>query len=162
MFVFRIMSQRRTQRNPNPRRTTNVPPPPISIPHGTMQPAIDTPNSTTTIAIVPTSSTPIIVMPVNPTLEEIIGISNVVLNLIDNPVIEDFGRDKDLKNLLKNLQPKAFTREGTNVPKILEGWIMSMDDYFALAGYNTLAQGIMGRTKLEGSAKLWWKLHCQA
>ena len=39
---------------------------------------------------------------------------------------------------------------------------MSMDDYFPLAGYNTLAQGIMGRAKLEGSAKLWWKLHCQA
>ena len=36
-----------------------------------------------------------------------------------------------------------------------------MDDYFALAGYNAVAQGIMGRAKLEGSAKLWWKLHCQ-
>ena len=37
-----------------------------------------------------------------------------------------------------------------------------MEDYFALAEYNTLAQGIMGRAKLDGSAKLWWKLHCQA
>ena len=36
-----------------------------------------------------------------------------------------------------------------------------MDDYFALANYNFIAQGIMGRAKLEGSAKLWWKLHCQ-
>ena len=36
-----------------------------------------------------------------------------------------------------------------------------MDDYFALAIYNPIAQGIMGRAKLEGSAKLWWKLHCQ-
>ena len=36
---------------------------------------------------------------------------------------------------------------------------MSMDDYFALAGYNSLAQGIMGRAKLEGSTKFWWKLH---
>ena len=36
-----------------------------------------------------------------------------------------------------------------------------MDDYFALANYNSIAQGIMGRAKLEGSAKLWWKLHCQ-
>ena len=51
--------------------------------------------------------------------------------------------------------------EGNNIPKILKEWIMSMDDYFALAGYNTVAQGIMGRAKLEGSAKLWWKLHCQ-
>ena len=34
-------------------------------------------------------------------------------------------------------------------------------DYFALENYNSIAQGIMGRAKLEGSAKLWWKLHCQ-
>ena len=47
---------------------------------------------------------------------------------MDKLAIKDFGRDKYLKNLLKNLQPKAFTREGTNVPKILEEWIMSMDD----------------------------------
>ena len=38
---------------------------------------------------------------------------------------------------------------------------MTMDDYFALAKYNTLVQGIMGRAKLEGPAKVWWKLHCQ-
>ena len=36
-----------------------------------------------------------------------------------------------------------------------------MDDYFALANDNPIAQGIMGRARLEGSAKLWWKLHCQ-
>ena len=36
-----------------------------------------------------------------------------------------------------------------------------MDDYFALANYNSIAQCIMGRAILEGSAKLWWKLHCQ-
>ena len=36
-----------------------------------------------------------------------------------------------------------------------------MDDYFALANYNPIAQGIMGRAKLEESATLWWKLHCQ-
>ena len=36
-----------------------------------------------------------------------------------------------------------------------------MDDYFALANYNSIAQGIMGKAKLEGSAKLWWKLHYQ-
>ena len=38
---------------------------------------------------------------------------------------------------------------------------MTMDDYFSLAKYNTIAQGIMIRAKLEGLAKLWWKLHCQ-
>ena len=65
-----------------------------------------------------------------------------------------------MKNLLKTLQSKAFTGEGNNVPKILEEWIMSMDDYFAPASYNATAQGIMGKAKLEGLAKLWWKLHC--
>ena len=74
--------------------------------------------------------------------------------------IEEFGKGKDLKNLLKDLQLKALTREGNNVPKILKECIMSMDDYFPLASYNTLAQGIMGKAKLEGSTKLWWKLHC--
>ena len=73
---------------------------------------------------------------------------------------EDFGRDKDLKTLLKHLQPKAFKAEGADIPKILEEWIISMDDYFALANYNSIAQGIMGKAKLEGSAKLWWKLQC--
>ena len=38
---------------------------------------------------------------------------------------------------------------------------MSMEDYFALAEYNSIAQGILGRAKLGGPAKLWWKLHCQ-
>ena len=87
--------------------------------------------------------------------------------LVNNPVAEsstlskDFGRDQNLKNLLKSLQPRIFTGEGNNVPKILEEWIMSMEDYFALAEYNLVAQGIMGRAKLGGLAKLWWKLHCQ-
>ena len=74
---------------------------------------------------------------------------------------EDFGRDKDIKNILKTLQPKAFSGEGPDVPKDLEEWIISMEDYFDLAGYNALAQGIMGRAKLDGAAKLWWKLSCQ-
>ena len=88
--------------------------------------------------------------------------------LVNNPVAEssslseDFGRDQNLKTLPKSLQPRIFPGEGNNVPKILEEWIMSMEDYFALAKYNTVAQGIMGRAKLGGPpAKLWWKLHCQ-
>ena len=36
-----------------------------------------------------------------------------------------------------------------------------MEDYFALAKYNNLAKGIMGRAKLEGPAKLWRKLNCE-
>ena len=76
-------------------------------------------------------------------------------------LVEDFGRDKDLKNLLRNLLPKAFTGDGEDVPKLLEEWILSMEDYFSIAQYNSLAQGLMGRAKLDGPAKLWWKLHCQ-
>ena len=83
-----------------------------------------------------TTTTPINAMAANPTIAATFGSSNLVLDLTDYPALEDFGRDKDLKNLLKNLQHKAFTREGTNVPKILEEWIMSMDDYFYLASYN--------------------------
>ena len=37
-----------------------------------------------------------------------------------------------------------------------------MEDYFALAKYNPIAQGIMGKAKFTGSAKLWWKLNCQS
>ena len=71
-------------------------------------------------------------------------------------------RDKDLKNLLKSLQPKNFSGKGDNVSSILEEWIIKMEDYFALAKYNVVAQGIMGKAKLFNSAKLWWKLNCQS
>ena len=100
-------------------------------------------------------------MATNPTLVTALGSSSLIPTQMDNPTIEDFGRDKDIKNFLKNLQPKAFTGEGKNIPKVLKEWIMSMANYFALASYNAAAQGIMGRAKFEGSAKLWWKLHCQ-
>ena len=78
-------------------------------------------------------------------------------NNINPPVPEgtkggkDFGRDKDIKNLLKTLQPKAFTGEGFDVPKDLEEWIMSMEDYFDLAGYNAVVQGIMDEPSYGGS-----------
>ena len=36
-----------------------------------------------------------------------------------------------------------------------------MDGYFQLAGYNDIAKGILGRAKLDGSAKTWWKSSCQ-
>ena len=107
--------------------------------------AIGTPNSTDT-AVVVTS------IPTNPTIVASPRSSNLILDSIDSSSLKDFGKDKDMKNLLKTLRPKAFTREGTNVPKTLEEWIMSMDDYFALAGYNATAQGIMGKAKLEGLA----------
>ena len=93
----------RNQANPNPRKTTNVPPPNISIPNkGTPQPTVGTPSSTTTVA-------PVNAIAANPTLAATLGNLNLVLNQVDNPAVKDFGRDKDLKNLFKNLQPKALT-----------------------------------------------------
>ena len=98
------MSQRRTQGNPNFKRAANVPPLAVSIPNVNIpQLVVGTPNSTTTTVPVPATSTPISVIPINPTLVATLGSSNLVLNSIDNLAIEHFGRDKDLKNLLKNL-----------------------------------------------------------
>ena len=150
------MSQRKTRGNPNLRRTTRVPPTIAGTPTEDIpQPAVGTPNSTATATVVTA-------IPTNQMVTSSPGSSNLLLDSIESSNLKDFGKDKDMKNLLKTLQPKAFRGEGTNVPKTLEEWIMSMDDYFTLAGYNATAQGIMGRAKLEGSAKLWWKLHCQA
>ena len=68
---------------------------------------------------------------------------------------EDFGRDKDLKTLLKTLQPKNFSRKEDNVFGTLEEWIIEMEDHFTLASYNLVAQGIMDRAKLTRLAELW-------
>lgn len=65
-----------------------------------------------------------------------------------------------MKTLFKGIQSKAFKGEGEDVPRELKEWLMAMDDYFALTGYNILAQGLLGRAKLDGKAKLWWKLQC--
>ena len=56
------------------------------------------------------------------------------MNLIPlaTKVAEDFGRDHNLKSLLKTLQPKAFSGVGKNVPNTLEEWIVEFEDYFAL------------------------------
>ncbi|MCO5601287.1 hypothetical protein L7F22_055406 [Adiantum nelumboides] len=37
-----------------------------------------------------------------------------------------------------------------------------MEDYFDLAEYNFVAKGIMGRAKIKGPAKTWWKLNCKS
>ena len=108
------MSMQRTQGNPNPKRTVNVQPPNVSIPNeGAPQPTVGTPSSTTTAA-------PVSALAANPPLAATLGSPSLALNQVANLAIEDFGRDKDLKNILKNLQPKAFTRQGNNIPKILE------------------------------------------
>ena len=77
-------------------------------------------------------------------------------------LVEDFGRDKDIKLLLKTIQPKPFSGDGIDVRKVLDKWIMAMEDYFALVGYNDLSKGIMTRAKINGAAKTWWKLNCQS
>ena len=158
------MSQRKTKGNPNFGRKDNAPT--LAVNNSTLVAntptmAANLPYSATAAATTPMSSTPEVTSPKTH--------ANVAIpkssNLLDTPMEvakkEDFGRDKDLNTLLKHLQPKAFKGEGADIPKILEEWIISMDDYFALANYNSIAQGIMGKAKLEGSGKLWWKLHSQ-
>ena len=78
-----------------------------------------------------------------------VGTAPSVADMVSE-LVEDFGKDKDLRNL-KSLQPKPFTGEGANVPKILEEWIITIEDYFQLAGYNEVAKGILARAKLDGS-----------
>lgn len=52
--------------------------------------------------------------------------------VIDNVMeSKEFGRDKDLKALLKTLQPKYFMGEGFDVPKDLEEWISAVEDYLS-------------------------------
>lgn len=75
---------------------------------------------------------------------------------------EDFRRDKDLKTLLKSIQPETFSGESSNVASTLKEWIIAMDDYFSLAEYNFIAQGIRAQAKFTESEKMWWKLNCQS
>ncbi|MCO5548838.1 hypothetical protein L7F22_002300 [Adiantum nelumboides] len=75
---------------------------------------------------------------------------------------EDFGSDKDLKTLLKTVEPEPFTVKDLDNASKLEEWIISMEDYFDLAKYNFVAKGIMGRVKIKGQAKIWWNLNCKS
>ncbi|MCO5582829.1 hypothetical protein L7F22_036729 [Adiantum nelumboides] len=96
-----------------------------------------------------------------------LGISKVQNNIEssgtrDIILKEDFGRDKDLKTLLNTVEPEPFTVEDSDNASKLEEWIISMEDYFDLAEYNFVAKGIMGRAKIKGPAKIWWKLNCKS
>ena len=88
----------------------------------------------------------------NPQVAPIIPLAVVSIPAI-NPIVEpstlseDFGRDQNLKALLKSLQPWTFTGEGNDVPQVLEEWIMSMEDYFALAEYNSGSRNY-GKSKI--------------
>ena len=63
--------------------------------------------------------------------------------------------------MLQKSQPGYFSGEGDDVGKQLAEWLEKMDDYFALAHSNEENKAMMGRFKLEKSAKLWWQDHCR-
>ena len=158
------MSHRKTKGNPYFGRRDNAPKPATNnSTHiaNTSTMAANIPNLAATTTPTPVSSNPEVTLPTFLTNVAIPRNSNLLAAPMEVAERKYFGRDMDLKTLLKHLQPKAFKGGGVDIPKILEEWIISMDDYFALANYNSIAQGIMGRAKLEESAKLWWKLHCQ-
>ena len=133
------MSQRKTRGNPRSGRTADVPIPTTDIPDV----AATVPNPVASVqtqaaVAAPAPAIPMIAVVPN-TLAMAIAFGNSTPTQAIAPKIENFGRDKDLKALLKNLQPKAFTGEGSDIPKHLKEWLMSMDDYFALAEYNAIA-----------------------
>ncbi|MCO5595219.1 hypothetical protein L7F22_049258 [Adiantum nelumboides] len=96
-----------------------------------------------------------------------LGIPEVQNNIessgtLDIVLKEDFGRDKDLKTLLKTVQLEPFTGEDLDNASRLEEWIISMEDYIDLAEYNFVSKGIIDRAKIKGPAKIWWKLNCKS
>ena len=136
------MSQRKTRGNPNVGRRADAPTPAVNnsmpvVNNPTM--ATNIPNLAATTTPAPVSLNPEATLPIAPANVENPRRSNLLANPIGMAKKEEFGRDKDLKTLLKHLQPKAFKGEGADIPKILEEWIISMDDYFALENYNSIA-----------------------
>ena len=69
--------------------------------------------------------------------------------------------DRDVDAMLRKSQPGCFSGEGENVGKQLEDWLEKMEDYFDLAHSTEENKAMMGRFKLELSAKLWWQDHCR-
>ena len=91
------MSTRRTRANPNPRGNANVQNPRVQIPNENIpQAAIGTPDSATATAQVNARVA-------NPPFATNPGSSSLNPGNMENTAMEDFGRDKNLKNLLKNL-----------------------------------------------------------
>lgn len=77
------------------------------------------------------------------------------------PAVAIHPLDRNVEAMLQKSQPGYFSGEGDNVGKQLEEWMEKMEDYFALAHSSKVNQAMMGRFKLEKSAKLWWQDHCQ-
>ena len=69
--------------------------------------------------------------------------------------------DRDVEAMLRKSQPGYFSGEGDDVGKQLEEWLEKMEDYFDLAHSLEENKALMGRFKLEKSAKLWWQDHCR-
>ena len=69
--------------------------------------------------------------------------------------------DRDVEAMLRKSQPGYFSGEGDDVGKDLEEWLEKMEDYFDLALSSVANKAMMGRFKLEKSAKLWWQDHCR-
>ena len=91
------MSTWRTRANSNPRMTANAQTPSVRIPNKDIpQPTIGTPGLATTTAQVNARIA-------NPLFATNPGSSSLNPSGMDNLAIEDFRRDKNLKNLLKNL-----------------------------------------------------------
>ena len=128
MSAFRIMSQRKFKGNPNFGKKGNAPTLVVTISNTPTQ-ATNILNSASAIAPAPMSSNPKDTLPIAPANVAIARSSNLLAAPMEVAEREDFERDKNLKTLLKHLQPKAFKGEGTDIPKILEEWIISMDDY---------------------------------
>ena len=136
------MSQRRTRGNPNFGKKATDPTPAVNISNPIANApnlVANIPNLATATAPPPMSANPIATLPTTLAIAAIPRSSSLIVAPMEVAEREDFERDKDLKTLLKHLQSKAFKGEGTDIPKILEEWIISMDDYFALANYNSIA-----------------------
>ena len=80
---------------------------------------------------------------------------------VQPPVMANQPLDCDVEAMLRKSQPGYFSGEGDNVGKQLEEWMEKMNDYFALAHSSAINQAMMGRFKLEKSAKLWWQDQCR-
>ena len=70
------------------------------------------------------------------------------------PILAPHPFDWDVEDMLRKSQPGYFNVEGDDVGKQLKEWLEKMDDYFALAHSNEENKAMMGRFKLEKSAKL--------
>ena len=100
------MSQRKTIGNPNFGRRNNAPNPAVNnFTPATNTPtmAANIPNLATTTAPAPVSSNPEATLPTALANVAIPRSSNLLATLVEVAEREDFGRDKNLKNLLKHL-----------------------------------------------------------